>query len=252
MSVQRANLAVRLLVAGAAENDQVRFHVRISVRQEAADRDLMVDVEPPGRRAALASVPRSLERRAALVGPSTTVAAARRAAGPSRMPEPAHVRALPLRLARERAERLAADHAQAALKGGGAEGAQDRRAAPSIGLGLSPLCLAPAGERAERPRAALRLEGLAAPCAWLRGGDRAPSSDEVAGARAEPLRAAALSRLGCGHETEPALLAVHAGDSSMFSAPCEVEEEYCRVAVGARLHAAPVVESFGPLFGGAR
>lgn len=32
---------------------------------------------------------------------------------------------------------------------------------------------------------------------------------------------------------------------------CEVEEEYCRVAVGARLHAAPVVESVGPLFGGA-
>lgn len=29
---------------------------------------------------------------------------------------------------------------------------------------------------------------------------------------------------------------------------CEVEEEYCRVAVGARLHAAPVVESPGPLF----
>lgn len=32
---------------------------------------------------------------------------------------------------------------------------------------------------------------------------------------------------------------------------CEVDEEYCRVAVGARLHAAPVVESVGPLFGGA-
>lgn len=33
---------------------------------------------------------------------------------------------------------------------------------------------------------------------------------------------------------------------------CEVEEEYCRVAVGARLHAAPVVESPGPLFAGLR
>lgn len=31
---------------------------------------------------------------------------------------------------------------------------------------------------------------------------------------------------------------------------CEVEEEYCRVAVGARLHAAPVIESPGPLFAG--
>ena len=33
---------------------------------------------------------------------------------------------------------------------------------------------------------------------------------------------------------------------------CEVEEEYCRVAVGARLHAAPVVDAPGPLFGGLR